>query len=205
MRVDYVRLRGEKKSSRGGWDAKRKDTDRPELVAFVLALRSIPMLHLCDNQVLLRAVERWEGEGGKAVLVGAPDEDILVNLWEAIELPKRTTAAGAATLLTKVKAHRGEPANEEADIQADKAISGKNVATEWHDRTNRAVFTWQEPRRNGCTVRYEDRKSTWNGKVRKVIRRGSAEEEVRKNQDRAPSDRSLKTNQQTQTTSQCKL
>jgi len=26
-----------------------------------------------------------------------------------------------------VKAHRGEPANEEADIQADKAISGKNV------------------------------------------------------------------------------
>jgi len=26
-----------------------------------------------------------------------------------------------------VKAHRGEPANEEADIQADKAISGKDV------------------------------------------------------------------------------
>jgi len=24
-----------------------------------------------------------------------------------------------------VKAHRGEPANEEADVQADKAISGK--------------------------------------------------------------------------------
>jgi len=29
-----------------------------------------------------------------------------------------------------VKAHRGEPANEEADIQADKAISGKGVPTE---------------------------------------------------------------------------
>jgi len=26
-----------------------------------------------------------------------------------------------------VKAHRGEPANEEANIQADKAISGKDV------------------------------------------------------------------------------
>jgi len=34
-----------------------------------------------------------------------------------------------------VKAHRGEPANEEADIQADKAISGKDVPTEWHDNT----------------------------------------------------------------------
>jgi len=43
--------------------------------------------------------------------------------------------------LVKVKANRGEPANEEADIQADKAISGKDVPTEWHNRTNRADFT----------------------------------------------------------------
>jgi len=43
--------------------------------------------------------------------------------------------------LVKVKVNRGEPANEEADIQADKAISGKDVPTEWHDKTNRAVFT----------------------------------------------------------------
>jgi len=35
-----------------------------------------------------------------------------------------------------VKAHRGKPADEEADIQADKAILGKDVPTEWHDRTN---------------------------------------------------------------------
>jgi len=83
-----------------------------------------------------------------------------------------------------VKAHRGEPANEEANIQADKIISGKDVPTEWHDRTNRAVFTWQEPRRKGGTVSYEDRKSTWNSGVRKVITRGSAEEEVRKHLDR---------------------
>jgi len=93
------------------------------------------------------------------------------------------TTAGTATFLVKVKVHRGEPANEEADIQADKAISGKDVHTEWHDRTNRAVFTWQQPRRKGGTVRYEDRESTWNSKVRKAIRRGSAEEEVRKHRD----------------------
>ena len=31
---------------------------------------------------------------------------------------------------------------------------------------------------------YEDRKSTWNSGVRKAIRRGSAEEEVRKLRDR---------------------
>jgi len=80
----------------------------------------------------------------------------------------------------KEKKHRGEPANEEADIHADKAISGKNVPTVLHNRT---VFTWQEPRWKGGTVNYEDRKSTWNSGARKVIRQGSAEEEVRKHRD----------------------
>ena len=55
-------------------------------------------------------------------------------------LVKKTTA-GIPMFLVKVQAHQGGPLNEEADIQADKAISGKDVPTEWHDRTNRAVFT----------------------------------------------------------------
>jgi len=54
--------------------------------------------------------------------VGAPDTDILAA---AIEILRTRIAAGTATLtfLVKVKAHRGEPANEGADIVADKAIS----------------------------------------------------------------------------------
>jgi len=48
----------------------------------------------------------------------------------------------------------------------------------------RAVFTWQEPRWKGGTVSYEDRKLMWNSRVRKPIRRVSAEEEVRKHRDR---------------------
>jgi len=159
-------------------------TRRPELAAFVLALRGTPvtkpMLYLCDNQVLLKAVKKRVGEGVKATLVGEPDADILL---EAIEELRKRTTAGAATFLVKVKAHRGEPANGEADIQADKAISGKNVPTEWNDRTNRAVFTWQEPRRKGGTASYEDPNSTWNSGMRKAIRRESAEEEVHKHRD----------------------
>ena len=89
----------------------------------------------------------------------------------AIEQHRKRTTAEAATVLVKVKAHRGEPANEEADMQANKAILGKDVPTEWHDRTNRAVLTLQESRRKGDTLSYEDRKSMWNCKVRKAIRR----------------------------------
>jgi len=47
-----------------------------------------------------------------------------------------------------VKVHRGEPADEKANIQADKAISSKDVPAERHDK-------WQEPRWTGSTVSYE--------------------------------------------------
>ena len=53
-------------------------------------------------------------------MVGAPDADVLAA---AIEILRKRIAARTATLLVKVKAHRGEPANEGADIVADKAIS----------------------------------------------------------------------------------
>jgi len=99
----------------------------------------------------------------------------IINQPEAIEELRKRMTAGAATFLVKGNAHRGEPANEEADIQADKAISSNDVPVEWHDRTNQAVITWQEPRRKGGTLSYEDRKSTWNSGARKAIRRGSAE------------------------------
>jgi len=77
-----------------------------------------------------------------------------------------------------------ENPNQEADLQADKAVSGIDVDTEWLHRTNRAVFTWQELRLKEGTVSYKDRKSTWNSGVLKAIRRRSAQEEVRKHQDR---------------------
>jgi hypothetical protein len=54
-----------------------------------------------------------------------------------IKLQKRVKA-GAATLLIKVKAHRGDPLNEEADIRAKislhrapcKRVKGREVETE---------------------------------------------------------------------------
>ena len=67
-------------------EEKGSSSNRPELAAFVLALCGTPvtkpMLYLCDNQALLKAVKRWVDEGGKATLVGAPDADILhCEVW----------------------------------------------------------------------------------------------------------------------------
>ena len=96
------------------------------------------------------------------------------------DLLRARIAVETATFLVKVKAHRGEPANEEADIRADKAISDEFVLKEWCQRTSRVIFAWREPHRNGMKVSYEDRKATWNNGVRKAIRRGAAEDEVQK-------------------------
>ena len=103
-----------------------------QLAACILALRGTLltnlMLHLCDNEVLLKAVKlRWVAEGGKATLVGEQDTHIL---REAIEELRKRATAGAATFLVKVKAHRREPVNEETDIQEHKAISSKDVYME---------------------------------------------------------------------------
>jgi len=113
---------------------------------FFLALRNTPieehLLYLCGNQSLLKAVNGWIGEGGKPTLVGAPDADILAA---AIEITRKRIVAGTATFLVKVKAHRGEPVNEGADILVDKAISDSKIGKGWCQQTNPAVFTWQKP------------------------------------------------------------
>jgi hypothetical protein len=70
--------------------------------------------------------------------VGALDADILAA---AIEILQKRIAAGTATFLVKVKAYQGEPANDNAIILADKAISDPKVGKEWCQRTNRAVCT----------------------------------------------------------------
>jgi len=167
IRAGYVILRkkGKRQQGKVGHEEEGSSSNRVELAAFIFALRGTPvttsMLYLCDNQALLKALKRWVGKGRKAMLI-APDADILLDAIE--DLQKRPTA-GAEMFLVKVKAHRGEPANESADIQVDKTISNKDVPTEWHDSTNKAVLTWQEPRRKVGTVSYEeDRKSTWNSR-----------------------------------------
>jgi len=190
--VPRGRSLGEQQRRTEWWPRNSKDIaeegfswNRPESAAFLLAhcdsLIEEPLLYLYDNQSLLKAVNRWIGEGGKATLVGAPDADILAA---AIEILPKRIAAGTATFLVKVKAHRGEPANEGADILADKAISDPKVGKEWCQWTNREVITWKKPCREAGKVTYQDLYSTFNNIVRDAIRRGVAENEVPKHEER---------------------
>ena len=114
-------------------------------------------------------------------MVGAPDADILAA---AIEILRMRIATGTATFLVKVKAPQGGPANEGADILADKAFSDPKVDKEWSQRTNRTVFTWKKLCREAGKVTYQDRHSTFNNSVRDAMRRGAAENEVQKYEEK---------------------
>jgi len=102
----------------------------------------------------------------------------IIILAAVIEILRRMIAAGTGTFFVKVKAHRGEPVNERADILKDKAISDPKVGKEWCQRTNRAVFSWEKLCREAGKVTYQDRHSTINNSVRDAIRRMAAENEV---------------------------
>jgi len=105
MGAGYNNLRRQKKKQqcKVGREEEGSSSNQPELAAFFLALRDTliekPLLYLCDNQSLLKAVTRWNGEGGKATLAGASDADILAA---AIEILRKRIAAGTATFLVKV-------------------------------------------------------------------------------------------------------
>jgi len=148
MRAGYNNFRRKKKRKqcKVGRDSREEgsSSNQPILAAFLLALRNKLieelLLYFCDNQSLFKAVNKWIGEGGQAMLVGATDEDILAA---AIDILQKKVVARIATFLVKMEAHRGEPPNEGADILADKAISDPNVGKEWCQQTNRTAFTWK--------------------------------------------------------------
>ena len=92
---------------------------RPELAAMASTLQTASaesdLLCLCDSETALNKVASWIGRGPKASLAKDDNADIL---WVIIEHLRKRTQGGARTLLVKIKAHRGEPLNEQADTQA---------------------------------------------------------------------------------------
>jgi ribonuclease HI len=94
-------------------------SNRPELVALRECLEEHPdnvnLLYLTDSEATLQAINKWIGGGAKLSLAKTTDADVLKTIIVKLQRVK----AKAATLLLKVKEHRGYPLNEEADIRAE--------------------------------------------------------------------------------------
>ena len=55
---------------------------------------------------------------------------------------QRRVDAGTTTLLIKVKSHRGDPLNEEADIRTELVRLKEYKETIWNDSSDRTVYQW---------------------------------------------------------------
>jgi ribonuclease HI len=94
----------------------------PELLAVARTLQATPpevdILYLCDRETTLDKVSRWIGSGPRTTLAGDANADIMKTITECVR--ERVTRI-SRTFMVKVKAHRGEPLNDRADTQAERA------------------------------------------------------------------------------------
>jgi ribonuclease HI len=99
----------------------------------------VDLLYLTDSEASLQAIHKWIGYGAKLNLSKSPDVDILKTI--ILKLQKRVEA-GTATLLIKVKVHRGDPLNEETDIRSELGRRKTYKETIWDDLSGRTVYQW---------------------------------------------------------------
>jgi hypothetical protein len=124
----------------------------------------INLLYLTDSEAILQAIHRWIGCGAKLNLSKAPDADVLKRI--IIKLQKRVLAGGV-TLLIKVKAHRGDPLNKEADIRAEMGRHKAIKEVGWNDPTNSTIYRWK--------VGQTTRSTAWTNTVRNRFRQKAGE------------------------------
>ena len=150
-------------------------SNRPELVALGECLEAHQdnenLLYVTDSEAILQAINKWIGGGAKLSLLRSPDGDVLKAI--IIKLQKRVKA-GAATLLIKVKAHRGDPLNEESDIQAEMGRLKEDKEKTWTTQTDRTIYQWSEPSKTkkGTIIA---KTSAWTHAVRNRIRQKAGE------------------------------
>jgi ribonuclease HI len=81
------------------------------------------LLYLCDSETTLSKVSRWIGRGLRTTLGSHANADIMKTILECI---RARVIRGARSFIVKIKAHRGDPLNEEADTVAERAVQERD-------------------------------------------------------------------------------
>ena len=153
-------------SHKVGREEEGMSSNRPELVALRECLEAHAdnenLLYLTDSEATLQAINKWIGEGAKLSLEKTADADILRAI--IVKLQQRVKAK-AATLLIKVKAHRGCPLNEEADIRAERGRMKQEQEKTWSTPTNRTIYQWSEASTTKSGV-HTTKQTAWTQVVR---------------------------------------
>jgi ribonuclease HI len=150
-------------------------SNRPELVALRECLETHPdnenLLYLTDSKATLQVINKWIGGGAKLSLAKTADADVLRVI--IVKLQQRVKAK-AAILLIKVKAHRGYPLNEEADIRAEMGRMKQEKEKTWSTPTNRTIYQWSETSKTKDGVD-TTKQTAWTQAVRNRMRQKAGE------------------------------
>ena len=140
---DSLKVQRTLESSKVGRDEEGMSSNRPELVDLRECLEAhedhVDLLYLADSVESLQAIRKWIGCGAKLNFSKSLEADVLKAI--TLKLQKRVEA-GTATLLIKVKDHRGDPLNEEADIRAELGRLKEYKEAIWGDSTDRTIYQW---------------------------------------------------------------
>ncbi len=162
-------------SHKVGREEEGMSSNRPELVALRVCLEAHPdnknLLYLTDSGATLQAINKWIGGGAKLNLVKTVDADVLRVI--IVKLQQRVKAK-AATLLIKVKAHRGCPLNEETDIRAEMGRMKQEQEKTWSTPTNRTIYQWSEASKTKGGVN-TTKQTAWTQAVRNRMRQKAGE------------------------------
>jgi hypothetical protein len=124
-----------------------------------------------DSETSLQVIHEWIGCGAKLNLSKSPDADVLKVIILKLQ---RRVVTGSTTLLIKVKAHRGDPLNEEADIRGEPVRLKEYKEMIWNDSSDRTVYQWSVTSKNhGGTTLFKT--SVWTNTVRNYIRQKAGE------------------------------
>ncbi len=151
-------------SIRVGRTEEGTDSTRAEMTTLLELLTGI-LVVMVDNQsiIVLREISRWVGEGSRTFLDLSANPEILRMVIEHLCM---RIDQGTITILCKIKSHRSEPLNENADDLADLGRTIDQEHAVWTTRSNRMVFSWMDGQESART-------STWNQGVKNGVRLGA--------------------------------
>ena len=163
MRPPQTNMTGSAGTFKVGREHEGVNSLRAELAAIERVLAecdvNADILCLVDCQAGLTKLDRWIGFGRQATLAQDPNADIMRAILERLH---ERVNGGAATFLTKLKAHSGEPLNEIADNRAKAGRDSGDEAKIWNQSSDRLIFSWHS-KTTGI------RKGGWSAGVRKGI------------------------------------
>jgi len=127
-------------------------SNRAELGAVCLALEDAKrqqdrklVILLSDSACFLSSFQKWTGEGKSPSMHENPDADIMRDI---VQLLRERIEQGLLTIFIKIKSHRGDLLNEQADRLADEGRQSESIR--WSLPSNRPIFYWTD---NGTTHR----------------------------------------------------